>query len=317
MHVEDEQIHPDLRRAGRLARRIVPSFSERTLRMGAAVMSLSDRLGIWPGSSPRPKRVLIERPDGEALRASVFEPEGGPSPTAPVIAWFHGGGFALGAPCQDYGFIGRFVALGCSVVAPSYRLSVRAPYPAAFDDCLLATRWAHETLCEPHGRPLVVGGDSAGGSLCAAVCLAARDGKTPPVAFHLPLYPMLDDRMETASSRDNDAPVWNTASNEAAWRLYLGELFGSDEVPATAAPARAADLSGVPPGCTYVGDIEPFRDETAAYVSRLRAAGVPMGFLELPGCFHGFDMLCPKSAPAKAAGAFLERSLRDAFGLDA
>ncbi len=320
MHIADEDLHPQLRRTGRVVRALLPAFSARTLRLAAVATALVDRLRFWPGKSPRPRRVRLARPDGTRLAVSVFGPKGGMRPGAPVVLWIHGGGFALGAPWQDACFVDRFVALGCTVVAPSYRLSVRAPYPAAFDDCYQALTWAYEAFCAPGdagagpARPLAVGGDSAGGNLCAAVCLKARDEGGAPVAFHMPLYPMLDDRMETPSSQGNDAPVWNTASNEAAWRLYLGERCGSGDVPAYAAPARAADLAGMPPCCTYVGGVDPFRDETAAYVGRLRAAGVAADFLELPGCFHGFDILCPSSDPACKAGEFLERSFCRALG---
>lgn len=320
MHVADGDLHPQLRRTGRLVRRMMPAFTERTLRLAAAATVFADRLRFWPGASPRPRREFLARPDGTRLAVSVFDPKGGALPGAPVVLWIHGGGFALGAPWQDCGFIDRFVALGCTVVAPSYRLSVRAPYPAALDDCFQALTWASCTFCAPGApgegpaRPLTVGGDSAGGNLCAAVCLRVRDEDGVPVAFHMPLYPMLDDRMETPSARDNDAPVWNTASNRVAWRFYLGELCGTDEVPAYAAPARAEDLSGMPPCCTYVGTVEPFHDETVAYVERLRTAGVPVDLLELPGCFHGFDMLCPSSDPAREAGSFLERSFCRALG---
>lgn len=312
-HIPDESIHSELRRVGHAVRRF-PSFTPRALRTVACVMNAADRMGVWPGKSPRPRRAHLARPDGTRLVVSVFDPKGGVEPGAPVVVWIHGGGFALGAPLQDFYFIDQFVGMGCTVVAPSYRLSTQVPYPAAFDDCYRTLLWAYETFYEGAEcvRPLAVGGDSAGGSLCVAVCLRARDEGSVQVSFHMPLYPMLDDRMVTPSSRENDAPVWNSASNEAAWRMYLGELYGADDVPAYAAPARALDLSGMPPGCTYVGDIEPFRDETVAYVERLRAAGINMDLLELPGCFHGFDMLCPTSSPARQAAAFLQESFRRA-----
>jgi acetyl esterase/lipase len=109
--------------------------------------------------------------------------------------------------------------------------------------------------------------------------------------------------METGSARDNDAPVWNSASNQAAWRIYLGELHGKD-VPAYAAPARAVDYRGLPPTCTFVGDLEPFRDETIRYIDELKAAGVSTAFKLYPGAFHAFDVLAPKAAVSRAATAF-------------
>mgnify|MGYP001125490301 CR=1 FL=1 len=109
---------------------------------------------------------------------------------------------------------------------------------------------------------IMVGGDSAGGGLAAALTLYARDQQDVAIAFQMPIYPMLDDRMETESAQNNDMPVWNSKSNALAWRLYLAGLFGTDHVPPYAAPARADRYEDLPPTVTFVGDLEPFRDET-------------------------------------------------------
>lgn len=313
MRAEDVQIDPELRRTGKLMRTLVPSFSERTLRTAAATMRAADRLRMWPGKSPRPQRISVPRQDGTGLALSVFAPLEQATARSPVVLWIHGGGFALDAPLQDFGLIDLLVSLGCTVVSPHYRLSTEKPFPASFDDCYRSLEWAYDHLCKPQGRTLAIGGESAGGSLCAAVCMKARDESGPPVASHMPLYPMLDDRMITASSQGNRSPVWNSASNEVAWHLYLGELFGTDDVPPYAAPARATSFAGMPAGCTYIGDVDPFLDETKAYVKRLRECGVSMALMVLPGCFHGFDLLCPRSTPARAARAFLKERFLSAM----
>jgi acetyl esterase/lipase len=112
---------------------------------------------------------------------------------------------------------------------------------------------------------------------------------------------MIDDRCATGSARENDAPVWDAVTNRNAWRVYLGDLAGSDAVPAYAAPARATDVAGLPPTFTYVGDLEPFRDEVVAYVDRLRTAGVEVSFEVYKGCYHGFDVVAPRSAASRRA----------------
>jgi hypothetical protein len=122
------------------------------------------------------------------------------------------------------------------------------------------------------------------------------------VAFQMPLYPMIDDR-GTASSRDNATPVWNTTTDNAAWDLYLGHLRGGDE-PAYAAPARAADLAGLPPTLTFVGDIEPFHDEVVDWCQRLQSAGVPVRVAIYPGAFHGFDVIAKNAPISLEARAF-------------
>ena len=198
------------------------------------------------------------------------------------------------------------------VVAPDYRKSVDATYPAALEDCYQALLWMRDNCGRYNIRSnqLFVGGDSAGGGLAAAVSLYARDRGEVSIAFQMPLYPMIDDRMMTESSQDNDAPVWNSRSNELSWKLYLGELYGSDSVPIYAAPARAEDLSDLPPTLTFVGGIEPFRDETIEFVRKLRASGVRVAFRMYKGCYHAFDIMCPNSKVGKSATGFLLKGFR-------
>ena len=155
---------------------------------------------------------------------------------------------------------------------------------------------------------LIVGGVSAGGGLTAAISLRARDTGDVKIALQVPLYPMIDDRQETESARENNAPVWNSETNRWAWRLYLGELSGGD-VPAWAAPARATDLRGLPPTVTFVGDLEPFRDETVRYAERLKEAGVPVRFRVFERCFHAFDIVHPNAAVSLQARRFWTSAL--------
>ena len=116
----------------------------------------------------------------------------------------------------------------------------------------------------------------------------------------MPLYPMIDDR-PTESSKDNDAPLWNTYNNRSAWKLYLGKLFEKGDTPYYAAPARATDLTNLPPTITYVGDLDPFLSETVTYAENLGKAGVPAEYRVYKGCFHGFDVLYPDAKVSKEA----------------
>ena len=150
---------------------------------------------------------------------------------------------------------------------------------------------------------IMVGGESAGGGLTAALCMYARDQKSVNIAYQMPLYPMLDDR-DTESSRDNHAPIWNTKRNHAAWKLYLK---GLTEIPPYAAPARQTDYSNLPPAYTFVGDIEPFYCETLAYVENLQRAGVPARADVYPTGFHAFDMLTPFRRISKRAIEVFEK----------
>ena len=134
----------------------------------------------------------------------------------------------------------------------------------------------------------------------------ARDRGDVRVAFQLPLYPMLDDRNDSESARDNDAPMWNAKHNRLGWDLYLGDLEG-DDVPKYAAPARETDYSNLPPTATFVGDLDPLHDETVAYVEKLRAAGIPVAFEVYEASFHGFDTVASSSVAQKAKAFLLEQ----------
>ena len=231
----------------------------------------------------------------------------------PGVLWLHGGGYAIGVPEQCQRIATRLIkASNCVIVAPDYLLSVEAPYPAALEDAYTALLWMkdHAEVLGIRSDQLIVGGESAGGGLTAALTLYARDRAEVAIAFQMPLYPMLDDRMATDSAKDNNAPVWNSRSNRNAWKLYLDGPFSSTEVPPYAAPGRAKNYAGLPPIATFVGELEPFRDETIEYVENLRKAGVEVCFKVYPGCYHGFDVVCPRAKVTEEAMSFLMTAYR-------
>lgn len=245
---------------------------------------------------------------GRKLRLLILRPQGGGA-ARPGVLWIHGGGYVTGM--AEMAYMSRAVDLvtegGAVVVSPAYTLSWRKPYPTALLECHQALRWMrdHAQALGIRSDQIMVGGESAGGGLAAALCMYAKDRRTVNIAFQMPLYPMLDC-FDTASSRDNHGRVWNTRRNHLAWRLYLRGLRGGP-VPAYASPSRREDFGGLPPCYTFVGDIEPFRDETLAYVERLNAAGVPAKADVYPGFYHAYDMMRPEREDAKrAAGQFIQ-----------
>ena len=304
MHIDPAMIHPELRRAASLIRLLWPSFTERKYRL---LKKVTKKLQGQCRSRLNYAQITIDRPDGSPLRLCIYSSLN-PLTNVPGLLWLHGGGYALGTPEQDELLIQRFIdKSNCVVVAPDYRLSIDAPYPAALEDSYAALLWLKENGPSYGVRTdqLMVGGDSAGGGLAVALTLYARDRKEVAIAFQMPLYPMLDDRMATPSATDNDGPLWNTKSNEVSWRLYLGPLYRTDQVPVYAAPARCRDLTGLPPACSYVGSIEPFRDEAIDYFERLRAHGTDVQMKIFDGCFHGFDIVCAKTSIAAEANNYL------------
>ena len=212
----------------------------------------------------------------------------------PGILWIHGGGYVIGMAEMVYFSRGRTLArhFGGTVVSPAYRLAGKAAYPAALEDCYAALKYMYghaEELGIDKSR-IIVGGESAGGGLAAALCRYAKDLGEIPVSFQIPLYPMLDCE-DTDSSRNHHSWGWGTKRNHFGWRRYLGDLYGSDQVPPYASPARATDYTGLPPCYTFVEDKEPLHDETLNYVRNLNAAGIEARADVFHGNVHGFDML--------------------------
>jgi acetyl esterase/lipase len=306
MKIENNMIDKELRTTGRMIKIVNNTFTEGKLRL---LGKLRIKMRVKDNTIQFVEEWIL-REDGSKLRICIFKPLE-PKENVPGILWLHGGGYALGAPEQALGMAKRFIkASDCIVIAPDYRLSIEASYPAALEDSYKTLLWmkSHAKELGIREDQLMVGGDSAGGGLTAALTLYTRDKGEVAIAFQMPLYPMLDDRMTSQSSKKNDAPVWNSKSNYNAWRLYLGEIYGTPNVPSYAAPARAEDYSNLPPTATFVGDLEPFRDETIQYVENLRKAGVPVDFEIYKGCYHAFEQMCPKAEVSKRAVSFLMSS---------
>ncbi len=145
----------------------------------------------------------------------------------------------------------------------------------------------------------MVGGESAGGGLTAAVTMLARDKGEVKVAFQMPLYPMIDN-FDTESSKDNHAKVWNTKRNHQAWAVYLRK-DAKKHVSPYAAPSRQKDYLNLPPAYTFVCTAEPFYCETLKFVEDLKAAGVEARVDVYEGRNHAFEMSEPKHQVRKEA----------------
>ncbi len=246
----------------------------------------------------------ITSPNGAPdVRIRIYEPTEKYG-TLPAILYIHGGGFIIGsiemfdASCQML-----VSQLDCVVVSVGYRLAPEHPYPAGVEDCYTALEWVAANADELgiDLTRLAVHGASAGGGLTAAVSLMARGRKGPKIAFQMPLYPMIDNRCTLPSNDEiTDARVWNGPQNHLAWEMYLGANYAED-APIYAAPLHAEDYSNLPPTYTFIGDLDPFRDETIEYIARLTKAGVPTEFHLYPGCFHGFEHMVPQAEISQRA----------------
>ncbi|MCS5723626.1 alpha/beta hydrolase [Herbiconiux sp. CPCC 203407] len=265
----------------------------------------------------------------EHVERTVAGPDGAPDITlsifrrtdhaggGPGIYHTHGGGMIIGDRFTGADeFLSWVLEFDAVVVSVEYRLAPENPDPAPVDDCYAGLVWFAEHADELGVDPdrIVIGGASAGGGLAAGTALKARDLGGPAIAGQLLIYPMIDDRNETVSSHQIDGVgVWDRGSNDTGWNALLGDRRGTDDVSIYAAPARAKDLTGLPPAFIDVASAEVFRDEDVAYATRIWEQG---GIAELhvwPGGFHGFDAMSPQatlSLQARAARvAWLHRLL--------
>lgn len=229
-----------------------------------------------------------------------------------AIVWLHGGGGVFGDLDTEHPWAARIAGLsGATVISVGYRLAPEHRFPAALDDACAVLAWtaghAHELGIDP--ARIAVGGHSAGANIAAATALRARDEQGPAICFQLLNQPGLDDRQETWSARNfTDTPWFDRAKLTAAWRHYLGSG------PATpyAAPARAADLSGLPPAYIATAEFCPNRDEGIDYALRLMRAGVSVELHQWPGTFHGSQAILSADVSQRQnaeLGAALRRAL--------
>jgi acetyl esterase/lipase len=204
-----------------------------------------------------------------------------------AMVWLHGGGFVMGDLDTEHPWAAWLAnSSGAVVVSVGYRRAPEHRFPGALDDSYAALAWAAEHAADLgfDTERIAVGGHAAGAGLAAAVALRARDQQGPPIRFQVLNQPELDDRQQTWSARHfTDTPFMTREKVAASWRHYLG----SASAPAYAAPARATDLSGLPPAYVTCAEFDPNRDEAIIYALRLLQADVPVELHQWPGTFHG------------------------------
>ncbi len=231
-----------------------------------------------------------------------------------AIVWLHGGGFVMGDLETEHPWAVRVAdGSGAVVISVGYRRAPEQRFPAALDDACAVTAWTagHAAGLGINPGRIAVGGHAAGAGLAAAAALRARDQLGPPIRFQLLNQPQLDDRQETWSARNfTDTPFMTRDKVTASWRHYLGSA------PATpyAAPARAGDLSGLPPAYIATAEFDPNRDEAIGYAQRLLQAGVPAELHQWPGTFHGSQAIMTAEVSQRQIaelGAALRRALAD------
>jgi acetyl esterase/lipase len=268
-------------------------------------------------SAGQPPNTAVETEDRTVpgdpdVAVRVYRPTGA-SGALPGIFYIHGGGMNLGSiDGEDATATMLCEELGVVVVSTDYRKAPEHPHPAQVTDCYTTFTWvaANSGALGIDPDRLAIYGGSAGGNLCIATALMARDRHGPRACFMMPAYPMLDPSNTTLSSHEiTDLGIWDRKANIEAWQWFLGGR-APDQY---ASPPLADDLSDLPPTYLDVGDVDLFRDEDIAFVARLTASGVPVEFHLYPGAYHVSERFAPEAALSRRIWANRLDAFRRAF----
>lgn len=258
---------------------------------------------IGTGRFTASEHVVAGPVGAPAITVLVIQPIAAQAPM-PAIYNIHGGGMVLGDrftfAADQLDLIEEF---GLAMVSVEYRLAPETPHPGPVEDCYAGLVWLASAAAELgiDAARIIVAGASAGGGLAAACALLARDRGGPAIFAQLLMCPMIDDRDASASSIQEDGRgVFDRPANDFGWRSLLGAAKGGPDVPIYAAPARATDLSGLPPAFIDVGSAETFRDEAVAYASGIWRSGGSAELCVFAGGFHGYSQMVPDTAISAA-----------------
>ncbi|WP_067663102.1 alpha/beta hydrolase [Nocardia miyunensis] len=281
------------------------------------VQAVRELLTTPPSDSPSPSVGVVENrfihTKFHAIPVRIYRTA--EAAVQPALLYIHGGGWTLGT-LDGVDSLCRELCnqANCTVVSVDYRLAPEHPFPAALDDCVAAFAWLHDRAPELRidSDRIAIGGDSAGGNLAIAVCLAARNGDVPLPVHQLLAYPATDFASDrTAWSEHADAPL--LTAQDARWFMSLYAPDRRDHRNPLISPMAAASLTGLPPAHVITAAVDVLRDDAEAYAERLRSDGVPATLARYPGVFHGFFTEVGSFARTTEAIAEAARELRVAF----
>lgn len=303
-------IHPDFQ-----------SIKARTLSLKRWALALMRNLLAAVNALHRRKykaivsRERIDGPGGHRIPVQIIRPEN-PSVPCPALIYFHGGAFVMKHAPQHLENAVRYAReSGCCVIFVEYRLAPVNPFPAGFEDCHAALRWAlanAETL-GIDARRVAVGGDSAGGALAATVAQRARHEDGIELCGQMLIYPVADVACARPStSAFVDVPPFKAASLASLWDVYFKDPLAAG-VPRYASPIHG-ELSGLAPAYVETAEFDMLHDQGHAYAQALIASGVEVEQNDIKGAVHGFDLLAADSEVSKAAMQSRIGFLRRIFG---
>ena len=305
-----------------LASHLPETLSEHTLAQYRAM--LLDMVAAIPKpTSEALRNVRLEERriaggDGQPeVRVLIYAPGDRTDAVLPAILHIHGGGFVSGsADMSDPNSRAYAVDMNCVVVSVDYRLAPETAFPGAVEDCYAGLLWLHGAARELGIDPdrILIAGESAGAGLVAGLCLLARDRGQVRPCFQYLAEPMLDHRSPDSDHPHTGHVGWTRAHNRFGWASLLGGA--GQPVSPYASPARADDLSRLPPTFIHIGAVDLFLEESLDYARRLTRAGVSVELHVWPGAYHAFgaiDAHVSREA-RRVARTAIERALRAAPG---
>ena len=249
-----------------------------------------------------------------SIKARTYRPLGSkPGDVLAALIYFHGGGCVIGdldthdVLCREFANLANI-----EVISIDYRLAPENPFPAALEDCLIASNWIHAHANELNINPkkIALGGDSAGGYLTATTSLLLRDAKKWLPAFQLLIYPMTDAHASSKSIATNGQGYLLTKD---AIDYYYGHYLPNPDMKDDwrASPIDAPNLEGLPPALVITAGFDPLRDEGLAYANRLSSAKVKTQYICFERQIHGFILMGRILDEANTAVKLCAQALKD------
>ncbi|MGX1324737.1 acetyl esterase [Bradyrhizobium sp. USDA 377] len=277
----------------------------------------SPLLDVDPPALGYEHRLSLPTRDGAMIEARLYASTA-PSDRSPmpVLLYMHGGGFVVGS-LDSHQPLCRGLAedSGAAVLSVGYRLAPEHKFPTAFEDSVDALAWIGREgrAIGLDARRVAVGGDSAGGTLAAALAIEARtNGGLPQPVLQVLAYPGLSSRQTSASyERYGSGHLLERSTVDWFLQQYLRDESDRDDW--RFAPLAANDLSGLAPAFVVLAEFDPLVDEGRAYAARLEAAGVPVDLHVYPGMIHEFLRMGNVVADALQARAAIGQALARAF----
>jgi acetyl esterase len=259
--------------------------------------------------------VVIPGPSGP-IPATRYRARAGES--RGLLVFFHGGGWVVGSRLSHDSPV-RFLAQHAEVdvLSVDYRLAPEHPFPAAFEDARAAWEYAvaNAPAWELDPTRIVIGGDSAGGNISAALALELRGAPIEP-RLQLLLFPATDlsEARTTRRSFNEFAEGFFLTRRQMDWYLERYLTDPADALDPRASPLLADDLTGAAPAYVAVAGFDPLRDDGLAYAARLEEAGVPVEVAREGSLIHAFINITAVSPDAYDATLRAARAVRAAVG---